>query len=170
MTGPTLTTDRLALRPPAAADLEGWIALMGDERSARFIGGVQSRTMAWRGLSAVAGSWALFGHGMFSVVERATGRWIGRVGPWHPDGWPGDEIGWGLLRDAWGRGYATEAAAASLAWAREALGWREVIHVIHPDNAASRAVAVRLGSRHLRMDRLPPPLDAEAMEIWGQSP
>lgn len=167
--GLTLTTDRLILRPPVAEDLDGWAALMGDEEAARFIGGVQPRSGAWRGLCTMAGSWALHGFGMFSVVERATGRWIGRIGPWRPEGWPGDEIGWGLVRAAWGRGLAAEAAVATMDWARDALGWRDVIHVIHPDNAPSKALATRVGSRALRTGRLPAPFDAEELEIWGQT-
>ncbi|WP_426959584.1 GNAT family N-acetyltransferase [Muricoccus radiodurans] len=169
MNGPVLTTDRLVLRPPVLADLDGWAALMADPVAARFIGGPQSRTVAWRGLTSAAGSWAVQGFGPFSVVERASGRWIGRIGPWRPEGWPGDEIGWALDRGAWGRGLAREGAAATMEWARTALRWREVIHVVHPDNAPSRALAGRLGSRLLRLGRLPPPFDAEALEIWGQS-
>jgi RimJ/RimL family protein N-acetyltransferase len=165
--GPVLETPRLILRPPQAGDLEGWIALMSDPEAARFIGGVQPPTIAWRGLVAMAGSWALHGFGMFSVVERATGRWIGRVGPWRPHGWPGDEIGWGLVRDAWGQGYAVEAASATMDWAVDRLGWAEVIHVIDPANAPSRALARRLGAGVLRMSGLPAPYEGE-YEIWGQ--
>jgi len=167
MLGPTLETERLILRPTAAEDLDGWAALMGDEQSARFIGGVQSRPEAWRGMAATAGSWALQGFGMFSVIERGTGAWIGRIGPWRPLGWPGDEIGWGLLRSAWGRGYAAEAASASMDWAFDTLGWRDVIHVIDSANAPSRALAQRLGSTCRGMGRLPAPHDGE-YEIWGQ--
>lgn len=167
MTGPVLETSRLVLRPPRSEDLEGWIALMSDPDSARFIGGVQAPIHAWRGLAAMAGSWALQGFGMFSVIERDTGAWIGRIGPWRPHGWPGDEIGWGLLRSAWGKGYAAEAAAASMDWAFDALGWTDVIHIIDSANAPSKALAARLGSGFRGMTRLPAPYDGE-YEIWGQ--
>ena len=167
MNGPVLETARLTLRPPRAEDFEGWLALMSDPDAARFIGGVQPPTGAWRGLTGMAGSWALLGFGMFSVVERATGRWIGRIGPWRPHGWPGDEIGWGLVRGAWGKGYAVEAASATMDWAFDRLGWAEVIHVIDPANAPSRALARRLGSSLLRLGSLPAPHEGE-YEIWGQ--
>jgi RimJ/RimL family protein N-acetyltransferase len=105
---------------------------------------------------------------MFSVLEKSTGRWVGRVGPWRPEGWPGPEIGWGLLRECWGRGYATEAAAATLDWAFDHLGWTHVIHSIDPDNTSSQQLALRLGSRLLGPGRLPPPHDTLPMEFWGQ--
>lgn len=166
--GPTLETERLILRPTAAEDLEGFVALMSDPESARFIGGVQPRAMAWRGMYAIAGAWALQGYAMFSVLEKATGRWVGRVGPWKPEGWPGPEVGWGLVRECWGRGYATEASAAAMDWAFEHLGWTEVIHSITPLNTASQQVAQRLGSRLLGPGKLPPPYEATPIELWGQ--
>jgi RimJ/RimL family protein N-acetyltransferase len=168
MSGQVLETPRLLLRPPRSEDFEGWAALMSDPEAARFIGGVQPRSLAWRGLMAMAGSWTLQGFGMFSVIEKATGRWIGRIGPWRPVDWPGDEVGWGLARASWGRGYALEAASAAMGWAFDALDWPEVIHVIHPANARSAALARRLGSARRGTARLPPPYDAEEMEIWGQ--
>lgn len=106
---------------------------------------------------------------MFSVIEQSTGRWIGRLGPWCPDGWPGDEVGWGLLPDAQGRGYALEGAAAAMDWAFDTLGWREVIHCIAPDNFASQAVARKLGSKLLRTGRLPEPFQDLPTDIWGQT-
>ncbi|WNG14209.1 GNAT family N-acetyltransferase [Cystobacter fuscus] len=167
--GPTLETARLILRPIALEDLDGFAALIGDPESARFLGGVQPRAVAWRAMSAMAGSWALQGFSMFSVLEKTTGRWVGRVGPWMPEGWPGPEVGWGLLREYWGRGYATEAAAASMDWAFDQLGWTRVIHSIAPDNKPSQEVARRLGSPLLGPGKLPPPYDSSPIELWGQS-
>jgi len=129
-----------------AADLAPWTAFLADARAARFIGGVQGPHGAWRNLAMMTGAWELDGFAMFSVVEKASGRWIGRVGPWWPPSWPDPEIGWGLVPAVWSRGYATEAARASIAWARDRLGWRHVIHLIHPDNAPSMRLARRLGS------------------------
>ena len=63
---------------------------------------------------AMISAWHENGFAMFSVIERATGRWIGRVGPWMPEGWPSSEIGWAVIREYWGRGFATEEAAASI--------------------------------------------------------
>ncbi|HEY0053394.1 MAG TPA: GNAT family N-acetyltransferase [Caulobacteraceae bacterium] len=164
-----IETERLILRPTAAEDVEPWIAMMGDEQTARFLGGVQPRQVAWRGCMAMAGAWSLTGVAMFSVVEKATGRWIGRLGPWTPDGWPGTEVGWTIVREAWGKGYATEGAAAAMDYAVDVLGWSEIIHVIDPANAPSQRVAERLGSTNLRPGRLPAPFDGVTVDIWGQS-
>src|SRR3712207_5977714 len=114
MLGPTLETARLILRPPVEADLEGWAEFMADEEAARFVGGVQSRPAAWRGMATMTGSWALRGFGMFSVVERESGRWVGRLGPWMPEGWPGTEVGWGVHPAFQGRGYAVEGSIAAI--------------------------------------------------------
>lgn len=166
--GPTLVTERLILRPPAAEDFETWAAFAADSEAARFLGGPQPPEAAWRVLCTVTGAWAIAGFSMFSVIEKASGRWVGRLGPWRPHGWPGTEVGWGIVRDCWGRGYATEGATAAIDWAFDALGWSEVIHCIEADNFASQAVARRLGSQVLRQAVLPPPL-SQPVEIWGQT-
>jgi RimJ/RimL family protein N-acetyltransferase len=169
MDGPVLDTPRLVLRPPLEEDLDGYAAMMADEEAARFVGGVMERAGAWRVLAIVAGSWALHGYGMFSVIEKETGRWVGRLGPWVPEGWPGPEIGYGLDRSAWGKGYASEGVAAAIDWAFETLGWNEVIHCIDPANANSRRVAERLGARLRGQAYLPAPFDETPMDIWGQT-
>ena len=167
--GPRIETERLILRPTAAEDFEGWAALMADEENAKHVGGPQPRAVAWRGFLSMAGSWAIQGYGMFSVIEKSTGRWIGRLGPWYPEGWPGTEVGWGIVRDAWGQGYAPEGAAAAMDWAFDTLGWTTIIHSIAPDNLASQAVARKLGSTLFGPGRLPEPYHEKTIELWGQT-
>ena len=101
--GPTLETQRLILRPPQPEDFEGWAAMMADEEVARFIGGAMPRSTAWRTMAMMTGHWVLRGYSMFSVIEKESGNWIGRIGPWNPEGWPGTVVGWGLTRAAQGR-------------------------------------------------------------------
>jgi RimJ/RimL family protein N-acetyltransferase len=167
--GPTLHTPRLILRPTQPEDFEGWVALMSDPESARYLGGEQSRAQAWRGFAAIAGSWQLYGFSMFSVIERTTSRWVGRLGPWRPEGWPGNEVGWALVRDAWGQGYAIEGVTAAMDWAFEQLGWRDIVHAIDPANTRSQAVAARIGSTLRGPSKLPPPFDNAPIELWGQT-
>lgn len=163
-----LQTPRLLMRPPRAEDFERWSAFTGDEVAMAHLGGVQSPPVAWRSLAAMTGAWQLQGFAMFMVIEKATGDWVGRVGPWQPYGWPGTEVGWSVARAHWGKGYAPEAAAAAIDWAFSHLGWSEVIHTIAPDNQNSKAVAAKLGSAFLRMGQLPEPAHERPVEIWGQ--
>jgi len=143
--------------------------MLADEDVARFIGGPQHRAGAWRSMATMAGSWFLRGFGMFSAIEKESGRWVGRIGPCYPEEWPGTEIGWALIRSAWGKGYATEAAAATMDWVFQHLGWTDVIHCITPENRGSIAVARRLGSRDRGPGRLPPPYEHVPLLIWGQT-
>jgi RimJ/RimL family protein N-acetyltransferase len=164
-----LETPRLLLRPPRGDDLDPWSEMMLDPVAARYIGGTMPRAVSWRGLMTMIGAWHAQGFAMFSVFEKSTGRWVGRLGPWQPEGWPGCEIGWAIVRDCWGRGYATEGAVAATHWAFETLGWTGVIHSIAPENVASQRVAERLGSRNLGPGRLPQPYQDDVVDIWGQS-
>ena len=164
-----IETPRLVLRVPTAADLDPWAAMMTDAEAAKFIGGVAPRAVTWRGLMTMIGAWHAMGFAMFSVIEKSSGRWVGRLGPWMPDGWPGTEVGWAISRECWGRGYATEGAAAATDWAFDHLGWDRVIHSIDPENVASQMVAKKLGSRNLGPGTLPPPYHESRIDIWGQS-
>jgi len=169
MTDPILETDRLILRAPIQADLEGWARFTGDAQSMTYLGGALSRAEAWRALASVAGSWRLLGFGPFSVIEKASGQWIGRAGPWFPEGWPDREVGWMFLTEARGQGYATEAAAACLDFVFETLGWERVIHVIDPRNVASQRVAERVGSTLMGPVTLPGSREGWPSEAWGQT-
>ncbi|AUZ55274.1 GNAT family N-acetyltransferase [Stenotrophomonas acidaminiphila] len=162
-----LETERLLLRPPCAEDFDAFAAFCADPLPMQHLGGVQAPSVAWRSLATMAGSWHLLGYSMFSVIEKDSGRWVGRAGPWQPHGWPGPEVGWSIVPDRWGRGYAPEAARAAIDWAFDVLGWDQVIHTIAPDNRNSQAVARKLGARVLRHARLPPPHEVD-VEVWGQ--
>ena len=166
---PVLETERLILRVPQRSDFEAWVALHADAEVMRFLGGVQGPELTWRSVCAMTGAWTIEGFSMFSIIEKSTGNWIGRLGPWRPHGWPGTEIGWALTRSAWGNGYATEGAAAAMDYAVDQLGWTEIIHTILPENEASIRVAERLGSRYLRQAPTPPPFEGMLWDVYGQS-
>ena len=172
--GPTLTTARLILRPPQQQDFAGFVEFASEEETMRFLGGVGPPDAVWRAMATLAGSWPLLGYGMFSVLKRDTGEWIGRIGPWRPGdvqgSWPGYEVGWGVKRSAAGQGYAYEGAVAAMDWAFDHLGWEHVIHCIDKRNAPSIKLAERLGSRLEREDhRLAPPFEDHLVDIYGQS-
>jgi RimJ/RimL family protein N-acetyltransferase len=163
-----IETERLLLRLPTLDDLGRWTEMMADPVASRYIGGVVPPAIAWRILMQVRGAWALTGTSMFSVIEKKSRLWVGRVGPWRPPGWPGDEVGWGLHPDAWGKGFALEAAIASIDYAFDELGWGSVVHCINPENRPSQALARKLGSRILRQDTMVASFGTEIVDVWGQ--
>ncbi len=164
-----LETPRLILRPPRMEDFDAWAAFLDDEVATRFIGGRQPRPTAWRTFMCMCGAWTMTGVAMFSVIEKASGLWVGRLGPWNPEGWPEPEVGWGIAREHWGKGYASEGAAAAMDYAFDVLGWSEVIHCIDEQNLASQGVAKRLGSSYLRRVRMPVPFEHMPVDAWGQT-
>lgn len=167
--GPTLETERLILRPPAPQDFEPWCAFHADAEVMTYLGGVQDAALTWRSICTMTGAWTIEGCSMFSIIEKASGQWIGRIGAWHPHGWPGNEVGWGLDRSAWGKGFAFEGAAACMDYVVKELGWTEIIHTIQPGNASSVKLAERLGSRFLRSAPGHVPFEDMVWDIYGQS-
>ncbi|HWD52174.1 MAG TPA: GNAT family N-acetyltransferase, partial [Acidimicrobiales bacterium] len=116
---PTLTTERLVLRPFAESDLDAFteIFLSPEVHAALHLPESFSRENAWAGMVSWLGQWELRGTGQWAVEERATGTLVGRAGlhrPERPD-WPGIEVGWVLDPRQWGHGYATEAGAGAVA-------------------------------------------------------
>jgi RimJ/RimL family protein N-acetyltransferase len=151
VTGPRIETERLVLRPWRASDVAPNSAMLSDPGTARFIAAdgkpVTTEIAGWRNAAVISGHWALYGFGMFVVEEKATGRYVGRVGPWCPPGWPGFEVGWGIAKEFRGKGYAVEAARASIDWSFDSFEVDEIMHCIEGVNAPSQAVARSLGAR-----------------------
>jgi RimJ/RimL family protein N-acetyltransferase len=143
-----LHTERLVLRMFTVRDLAPYAAMCADPEVMRHIGsgGPVDAATAWRHLALYLGAWSLQGYGMWAVERKRDGVLIGRAGFLDPPGWPGCEIGWLLARDAWGAGYAHEAAAAALADGRARCGLRGVISLIRPENTRSIVLAERLGA------------------------
>jgi RimJ/RimL family protein N-acetyltransferase len=144
-------TERLRLRPHTAADQGDLAAMWGDERVARHIGGRVSTTQeSWARLLRYAGLWPLLGYGYWAVEERATGRFVGDVGlaDFRREMTPplrSPEAGWVLAPWAHGRGFATEAVRAVLAWSDEHLQSASTVCIIDAGHAASIRVAVKCG-------------------------
>ena len=144
---PILTTRRLILRAPQASDWPAWNEFVQSPRSAGIGGPMVAPGQAWRAFGHVIGHWVLRGFGMFTVTDRETGRPLGLIGPWYPDGWPEREIGWSMWDPAYeGRGIAYEAALAARDFVIEDLGWTSFVSYIAPDNARSAALAQRMGA------------------------
>jgi RimJ/RimL family protein N-acetyltransferase len=144
---PTIETERLVLRGWTEADLDPLAAMYAQERVVRYLGNAETATRdeTWRAIAMMLGHWELRGYGPWAVEERMTGSFVGRIGLFNPEGWPGLEVGWVLAPDHWGKGYATEGARATLDWAFGTLDVDHVISLIHPENVASIRVAERVG-------------------------
>jgi RimJ/RimL family protein N-acetyltransferase len=148
--GVVIETERLQLRPWRAADIVPNTAMLSDPPTARYITAdskpVTSALAGWRNAAVMAGHWALHGWGMFVVEEKSSRQFVGRVGPWCPPGWPGFEVGWGIAKEHRGKGYALEAARASIDWVFADFEIDRIVHCIDLENDASQRVAHRLGA------------------------
>lgn len=140
-----IETDRLRLRLWRESDFEDYAAYYSDPVLARFVGGVCDRETAWRKMASLAGHWALLGFGYWAVEEKDTGTFVGCVGLWESDGWPELELGYWLVPETHGKGYATEAAKAAMRYAREELKAESLVSYIDPGNVPSQKVSERLG-------------------------
>jgi RimJ/RimL family protein N-acetyltransferase len=144
-----LETERLILRTYRLGDFEDHFKLCADPDVMRYLLGGKplSRFEAWRHMAFLVGHWELLGYGYFAVEEKATGRFIGRIGYTNPEGWPGFELGWTIAPEFQGKGFATEGARFLLEYAFNEMGKDRVISVINPDNKPSIKVAERLGEK-----------------------
>jgi RimJ/RimL family protein N-acetyltransferase len=155
-----LETARLTLRMFEESDWDALHEMFQDPECVRYTtGAVLTHWQTWRSLAAYLGHWQLRGYGPYAVVDRATGAMMGPVGLWCPGEWPEPEIKWSLARRFWGRGFASEAAAAGRDMAAGHLRWTRLISLILPGNERSKAVATRLGGR---LDRTIPFRDGVA--------
>jgi RimJ/RimL family protein N-acetyltransferase len=100
------------------------------------------------------GHWAIRGYGQFAVESKAGGAFLGRVGLYEPDPWPGTELAWALAREHWAKGLATESATAVRDWAFGTLRLPRLVSVILAENRASIRVAEKIGERFDRDDAI----------------
>jgi RimJ/RimL family protein N-acetyltransferase len=151
MIAPTLQTERLRLRGHAKSDFDNCAAMWGDAEVVRYLGGKpNTREECWNRMLRQAGFWAFTGMGNW-VVETHDGGFVGEIGfLWlkreiepRIEGVP--EVGWITRAGVHGKGYASEAVKAALAWGDTNLAAKRYTCIIHPDNAASLNVARKAG-------------------------
>jgi RimJ/RimL family protein N-acetyltransferase len=140
-------TPRLLLRPPEARDVQAMLEIHQNPEVVRYIGtGVAGDiAVAWRNVAIMIGHWQMLGFGPWIITGKGNGEILGRVGMWDSAGGPGVELGWMLRREAWGKGYATEAARAALDWGWANTDYDYVISLIHEINLPSIRIAEKLG-------------------------
>ncbi|MGH3008333.1 MAG: GNAT family N-acetyltransferase [Gaiellaceae bacterium] len=154
-----IETERLLLRKPRPGDAPGLLEAISDPEVMRYIqnGRTGDLAAAERSIERWLARWEESGVGQFVLERRDDGRFIGRSGflVWDPDVWEpaptGEtEIGWAIVRSAWGNGYATEAALALRDWAIADRGLTRLISLIRPGNERSVRVAEKIGETYER--------------------
>lgn len=149
---PAVETARLRLRAHTAADFEACLPMWNDPIVTRFIGGrAYTGEEVWQRIQRYAGSWMLLGHGFWVIEDKATNKLIGEIGimdarrdidpPFGDD----REVGWALLPEAHGKGYASEALEAVLAWEARTYNAPCLVALIDPDNTPSIKLALKFG-------------------------
>lgn len=150
--GPEVQTERLLLRRWLAADLDPFAAINADPEVMEHFPVVYSRAETALAIARLEAGFERDGYGFWAVELRASGKLAGFVGISPvPDGIPfapAVEAGWRLAREHWGQGIAHEAAAATLEFAFQTLGLREIVAYTAARNTRSRRLMERLGMRH----------------------
>ncbi len=146
-----IETGRLLLRGWREEDIEPYARLCADPEVMRFIGNGLTLTLegSEEQISRFARHWDERGFGLWALEEKRSGAFVGFAGLAHQEDWAEGEhkteVGWRLDRGFWRRGFATEAARASVAYGFETLELERIISIIQPENAASRRVAEKAG-------------------------
>jgi RimJ/RimL family protein N-acetyltransferase len=156
-------TDRLALRRWRAEDRAAFAAINADPEVMRFIGtgAVLGRQLSDDLVTRLEREWETRGFGLWALSAREDPeqRLLGFCGltvpMFLPSVLPAVEVGWRLAREAWGRGYATEAAGSALAFGFQEHGIEEILAIVDPGNERSLRVCAKLGMR-ARPDRTHP--------------
>jgi RimJ/RimL family protein N-acetyltransferase len=155
---PVLETERLRLRGHGLDDFTASAAMWADPVVTRHIGGRPfSEEESWTRLLRYVGHWALLGFGYWVVEEKATGSFAGEIGfadykrDMEPPLKGTPEIGWVFATEFHGKGYATEAVRAAVAWGDAHFGAGTTACIIHPEHLASIRVAEKCGYRKLQL-------------------
>ncbi|MEO1258627.1 MAG: GNAT family N-acetyltransferase [Bacteroidota bacterium] len=138
-------TDRLIIRQWTAADFQYFKNYFSNKKTARYVGGVKTPEEAWRLMAAYIGHFQLKGFGYLAVEEKTTKQFVGCVGLWDSEPWLELELGYWILEEMQGKGYATEAAYRMKDFAFNNLKVDTLVSYIDPGNMPSIKLAERLG-------------------------
>jgi len=143
---PLIETERLILRTYVQDDMETIFQMITDPDVRRFFPDrSHKREDILASLPARMVFWSRNGFGQFGVCEKGSGKLVGYCGLKRLDETKEIEIYYGFFRDAWGKGYATESAAAVLRFAFEETRLRRIAACAHPENYASQKVLEKIG-------------------------
>jgi ribosomal-protein-alanine N-acetyltransferase len=159
---PTILTPRLRLRPWHEADLAPFAAMNADARVMEFMPGVLDRTASDAAARKLREHFDEYGFGKWVVETRDGAEWIGVVGlawlTFAAPFTPAIEVGWRLAHEHWGKGYATEAARASLGFGFNEVNVKRIVSCTVPDNERSWRVMQRIGMTYSHADGFDHPL------------
>lgn len=142
-----LDSSRLRLSRPRAEDWEALHAYYSNPECARYtFTKPLPEAETQRVVGALLKHWLRHGYGPYLLHDKASASVVGLVGLWFPREWPETEIKWAILREHWGKGYASEAARAVQAMLPIHLPAMQPISLIHADNERSIALALALGA------------------------
>ncbi len=148
-----LRTEHLVMRPPGEGDLDDLVAFH-DDPLVRKMFGPTTRDEVAEWIAIARRDWEVRGHGRVVLRGPDAGTFLGRSGLRRWPGFDEVEVGWSLTAAVRGRGLATEAGSFWIDWGFRELDAPYFTANIDPDNAASIAVAERLGMAPLREDTL----------------
>ena len=149
-----IETNRLVLRLWSEGDFDKFAEYYANENSAKYVGGKKNIDEAWRHFALLIGHWQLKGFGYWAVDEKNTGNFVGCVGLWQSAGWPELELGYWLLNEYQGKGYAYEAALKSKEYARDVLSAISLVSYIDPSNSPSIKLAEKMGAKYEKTTEL----------------
>ncbi len=164
----TLETERLDLRWLTREDAGLMLAIWNDPAFLEHVGDRGIRTIAEAERALVDGPLRLYrehGYGPYRLSLRGTDTAIGICGLFRREGLDDPDIGFALLPDYCGRGYAGEAARAVVAHARDGLGLARLTAIVSPGNDASIRLIRNIGLAFERMHRLP--ADTGEIELYS---
>jgi RimJ/RimL family protein N-acetyltransferase len=149
VTMPEIETSRLYLRQFSMADINDLSVIRSDPEVMRFIGAGQPHSVdqVRESLEHILSGWKQDGFGRWAVVHKPDKKLMGWCGLALLDKTEEIEIGYGIAKEYWGRGFTTEAAAASIRYGFEELKLNRIVAVAMPENIASRRVMEKIGMR-----------------------
>jgi RimJ/RimL family protein N-acetyltransferase len=143
-------TERLRLRPLRDVDLDDLARLDGDPRVMRYVGdgSTLSRDVVARGLARQQRYYELYpGLGAWLAKRKDDGAFVGWFCLKYIPKTVEIEVGYRLVPEAWGKGYATEGAKALVAYGFDTLTLVRIVGVTYPENVASQRVLLKAGLR-----------------------
>lgn len=140
-----LKTERLRFRQLEKSDYKYFASYFSDETTSKYVGGLKTKEEAWRLMATYIGHYHLNGFSYVVIEEKKTQKFVGCVGLWKSEPWPELELGYWILEEMQGKGYASEAAEKIKSYAFEVLKVKTLVSYIDDENLSSKNLAKRIG-------------------------